>query len=340
MNTNNFCPSCGEPVTADMKTCPNCGEMLVDEAPAQTPENAALKKAKAVLEETEASKDGIQVGSRSNVVGDIMGRKIETQSMTENTHTHVEANTTNSVNTSNVDNSQKVVNSNTNNVTYNIIYQNAGQGGPQMPNQGPGIPGFNPAQPQPANPTPQTAPNTESPKGIGAIAGGQGDQPKTGGSSGGNMKTIIAVCVGLVVAVGLFLVLRTPGETTTPPQENTPQEEVTGKRATERPAAKPEATYEESAPEVRTAPARTKKAAAPAQKTTDANYEKGMKAYQSKDGLEAVKCFKSSGSAEANYMLGVIYEQGCGNVSANAMMARKYFKTAAKMGSEAAKAKL
>ena len=123
MNTNNFCPSCGEPVTADMKTCPNCGEMLVDEAPAQTPENAALKKAKAVLEETEASKDGIQVGSRSNVVGDIMGRKIETQSMTENTHTHVEANTTNSVNTSNVDNSQKVVNSNTNNVTYNIIYQ-------------------------------------------------------------------------------------------------------------------------------------------------------------------------------------------------------------------------
>lgn len=339
MNTNNFCPSCGEPVTADMKTCPNCGETLVDEAPAQTPENAALKKAKAVLEETEASKDGIQVGSRSNVVGDIMGRKIETQSMTENTHTHVEANTTNSVNTSNVDNSQKVVNSNTNNVTYNIIYQNAGQGGPQLPDQGPGIPGFNPGQPQQPTPTPQTAPNTDNPKGIGAIAGGQGSQPKTGGSSNGNMKTIIAVCVGLVVVIGLFLVLRTPGDTATPPQENTPQEQVK-ETAGSRPAAESVPSPQETAPVVRTAPASTKKAADPAPKATDANYEKGMKAYQAKDGLEAVKCFKSSGSAEANYMLGVIYEQGCGNVAANAMMARKYFKTAAKMGSEAAKAKL
>ena len=73
---------------------------------------------------------------------------------------------------------------------------------------------------------------------------------------------------------------------------------------------------------------------------SDSNYENGMKAFNSKDGLEAIKCFKSSGSAESNYMLGVIYEQGCGNVAANAMMARKYFKTAAKMGSEAAKAKL
>ena len=65
-----------------------------------------------------------------------------------------------------------------------------------------------------------------------------------------------------------------------------------------------------------------------------------MKAYQSKEGLEAIQYFKSSGSAESNYMLGVIYEQGCGNVATNAMMARKYYKTAAKMGSEAAKAKL
>ena len=341
MSTNNFCPSCGEPTTPDMKTCPNCGEILVDESPAQNQGNAALNKAQAILEETEASKDGIQVGSRSNVVGDITGRKIETQSMTENTNTHVEANTTNSISTSNVDNSQKVVNSNTNNVTYNIIYQNAGQGGPQLPNQGSGIPGFNPAQPQQANPTPQTASNAaDNAKGIGAIAGGQGSQPKTGENTNGNKKIIIAICVGLVVAIGLFLVLRTPGETTTSPQGNTPQKEVVGNHATEHSAAEPMPTSSESVPEVRTAPARTKKDATPVQKVTDSNYEKGMKAYQAKDGLEAIKCFKSSGSAEANYMLGIIYEQGCGNVSANAMMARKYFKTAAQMGSEAAKAKL
>jgi TPR repeat protein len=39
-------------------------------------------------------------------------------------------------------------------------------------------------------------------------------------------------------------------------------------------------------------------------------------------------------------MLGVIYENGCGNVSKNAMMARKNFKKAAELGSAEAKAKL
>ncbi len=340
MNTNKFCPSCGEPTTPDMKSCPNCGENLVDEVPTQANENEALKKAQAILEETETSKDGIQVGSRSNVVGGITGRKIETQSMTENNTTHVEANTTNSVSTSHVDNSQKVVNSNTSNVTYNIIYQNAGQGDPQLPNQGSGIPDFNPGQPMQSNPMPQTAPNSNGPKGIGAIAGGQGDKPKTGGNNNGNMTKIIAVCVGLVVVIGLFFVLSKPGETAVSPKENTPQEEVEGNSHTERPASEETSVSTEAAPEIRTVPASTKKTAPAAEKVSDSNYENGMKAFKSKDGLEAIKYFKSSGSAESNYMLGVIYEQGCGNVAANAMMARKYFKTAAKMGSEAAKAKL
>lgn len=344
MNTNKFCPSCGEPTTPDMKSCPNCGENLVDEMPAQTSENEALKKAQAILEETEASKDGIQVGSRSNVVGGITGRKIETQSMTENNNTHVEANTTNSVSTSHVDNSQKVVNSNTSNVTYNIIYQNTGQGGgPQLPNQGSGIPGFNPGQPMPANPTPQASSSSNGPKGIGAIAGGQGDKPKTGGSNNDNMKKIMAICVGLVIVIGLFLVLRKPGEATVPQKDETPQEQIekaSGSNYTERSTSDQASGSSKEIQEVSTAPASTKKVTPAAEKVTDSNYENGMKAYNSKDGLEAIKCFKSSGSAESNYMLGIIYEQGCGNVAANAMMARKYFKAAAKMGSEAAKAKL
>ena len=186
MNANKFCPSCGEPTTPEMETCPNCGENLVDEASVKTNENEALKKAQSILEDSEASKDGIQIGSRSNVVGGITGRKIETQSMTENNNTHVEANTTNSISTSNVDNSQKVVNSNTNNVTYNIIYQNPVQGGPQIPNQGQGIPDFNPGGPQQINPTPQGVPNDKNQKGIGAIAGDQGIKPKTGENTNGN----------------------------------------------------------------------------------------------------------------------------------------------------------
>ena len=73
---------------------------------------------------------------------------------------------------------------------------------------------------------------------------------------------------------------------------------------------------------------------------TDANYDAGMKAYEAGNGLDAISAFKKSGSAKSYYMLGLIYENGCGNVGKNAMMARKNFKTAAQMGSEEAKAKL
>lgn len=343
MNTNKFCPSCGESVTPDMKSCPNCGEILVDENLPQSEDKNSLKKAQTILEEADASKDGIQIGSRSNVVGGITGRKIETQSMIENTHTHVEANTTNSVSTSHVDNSQKVVNANTSNVTYNIIYQNAAPGNQPQPNQEPGIPDFNPGQPFQPNQTPQATPTSNPPKGVGAIAGGQGSQPKTSGNRNGSTKNIIAICIGLVVIIGLFLIMNKPGKNDAPQNENAVKEqveEVAGNGSTEHPVGESVSTSQESVPEVKPASTNTRQAAPSVEKVTDANYEKGMKAYQSGDGLEAIKCFKSSGSAEANYMLGVIYEQGCGNVSANAMMARKYFKTAAKMGSEAAKAKL
>ena len=75
-------------------------------------------------------------------------------------------------------------------------------------------------------------------------------------------------------------------------------------------------------------------------KKVDQHYSKGMQAYNANEGLEAVSLFKKSGTAQAYYMLGVIYESGCGNVGANPMMARKYFKKAAAMGSEEAKGKL
>lgn len=73
---------------------------------------------------------------------------------------------------------------------------------------------------------------------------------------------------------------------------------------------------------------------------TDADYDAGMKAYEAGNGLDAINAFKASGSAKSYYMLGVIYEKGCGNVGKNAMMARKNFKKAAQLGSEEAKAKL
>lgn len=134
--------------------------------------------------------------------------------------------------------------------------------------------------------------------------------------------------------------------------------EVVEPVATEQPVAAPKATpapQQQPAkavqePEATPAPVATPAPAAkpvqpvqkaqPATPKTDADYEAGMAAYKDGDGLEAIKKFNASGSAQANYMLGVIYEKGCGNVAANAMMARKYYKKAAQQGHEEAKAKL
>ena len=80
--------------------------------------------------------------------------------------------------------------------------------------------------------------------------------------------------------------------------------------------------------------------AAPVVKKNDVNYDAGMKAYEAGNGLEAVKKFKASGSADSYYMLGVIYESGCGSVGKNAMMARQNFKKAADMGHAEAKERL
>lgn len=76
------------------------------------------------------------------------------------------------------------------------------------------------------------------------------------------------------------------------------------------------------------------------QPKVDANYEAGMAAYNAGEGLEAIKRFQASGSAEAYYMLGTIYERGLGSIAANQMKARDYYKKAKNLGSEKAKAKL
>lgn len=128
----------------------------------------------------------------------------------------------------------------------------------------------------------------------------------------------------------------------------TTEQPVAAPKATPAPQQQPTKAVQE--PEATPAPVATPAPAAkpvqpvqkaqPATPKTDADYEAGMAAYKAGEGLEAIKKFNASGSAQANYMLGVIYEKGCGNVAANAMMARKYYKKAAQQGSEEAKAKL
>ena len=186
-------------------------------------------------------------------------------------------------------------------------------------------------------------PIEQSSKSIGALSDQQPKlQPHNGGNnSGGSKKWFI---LGSVIAVILLAYIIFGGGNTQPtapaPDETAAQQEppaaapapaaTPAPAAQQKPAAKPAATQQK---------AEAAHAAAPAPKK-DPLYDAGMKAYEEGNGLEAVKKFKASGSAEAYYMLGVIYESGCGGIGKNAMLARQNFKKAANMGHAAAKAKL
>lgn len=189
---------------------------------------------------------------------------------------------------------------------------------------------------------------TEQSKG-GVVDNREPLSPKSNKSNGGGVKWFILVV--LLAGVGGYFML-SGGDKSEAKEAKAPvatEQPATAPVATSIPQQQPAKVVQQSAatPAPVAAPAPAAKPAAkpvqtvqPATPKTDANYEAGMAAYNDGDGLEAIKKFNASGSAQANYMLGTIYEKGCGNVTANAMMARKYYKKAALQGSEEAKAKL
>jgi len=169
-------------------------------------------------------------------------------------------------------------------------------------------------------------------KGVGTLDGRTAIKPKS--KSGGN--GIWMIIVVLVIAIATFVILNKEDEasqeaTIEQSLKESPQSTGAVQKDEEKLTSEKQEVVNEQSKKVEQTVVKEKK---------DANYEAGMKAYEAKNGLEAIDAFKSSGSAEAYYMLGVIYENGCGNVGKNAMMARKNFQKAAKMGSEKAKAKL
>ena len=190
----------------------------------------------------------------------------------------------------------------------------------------------------------QVASKAEQSKG-GVVDNREPLRPKSN-KSGGGAKWLILVL--LLAGIGGYFALSgddksevekpavTEQPVAAPKATPAPQQQPT--KAVQQPEAVP-APVATPAPAVKPA-AKAAQTAQPATPKTDTNYEAGMAAYNDGDGLEAIKKFNASGSAQANYMLGVIYEKGCGNVAANAMMARKYYKKAAQQGSEEAKAKL
>ena len=204
---------------------------------------------------------------------------------------------------------------------------------------------------------PQSAQAEES-KGVGSLSGRKPltmskDEKKT--NKGGGSKFIL-VAILLIAVAGYFYftggdkkaetVTDTKNEQAEVKKEAEPKKEIEVKKETE---PKKEA---EPKKETRTEPAVTQPKAQETVQTTkpapvkaetvvkDNNYEDGMKAYEANNGVEAIKKFKASGSAQSKYMIGIIYENGCGTIAKNAMKARQAFKEAAKLGSEEAKAKL
>lgn len=185
--------------------------------------------------------------------------------------------------------------------------------------------------PEPAKPQPQSAPEPVKPqpkqesKEMSSKA--YNTQSQNSNKGGSNKLIIIAL---IVVAVALGYLLFGGGDTN-------------NNQAAEAPATieqTPQEQKSEPAP-VQEAKQETPKKSEPAPvKKNDVNYDAGIKAYEAGNGLEAIKKFKASGSADSYYMLGVIYESGCGTVGKNAMMARQNFKKAANMGHAEAKAKL
>lgn len=182
-------------------------------------------------------------------------------------------------------------------------------------------------------------------KGMGALTGGQGLNRTNNGTpqgkhneGGGNRMLWFGLGGVAAVALIAFMAFGGGGEKTTPASNANASQQI---EQTAQPTAAP------AQPTPVVAPAAQKVATpAPATQSTpvkpqrDTNYEAGMAAYNKGEALEAIAAFKKSGSAQSNYMLGVIYESGLGNVGSNAMLARKFFKKAAAQGSAEAKAKL
>lgn len=192
-------------------------------------------------------------------------------------------------------------------------------------------------------PSRRAATPSDSHKGMGALTGGQGINRTNNGTpqsknneGGGNRMLWFGLGGVAAIAVIAFLVFGGKEEKAVPGTVGgTPQQT----EQTAQPAAAPVQQAPAAAPAVQGASTPATQAA-PAKPQRDTNYEVGMAAYNKGEALEAIAAFKKSGSAQSNYMLGVIYESGLGNVGSNAMLARKFFKKAAAQGSAEAKAKL
>ncbi len=320
------CPECGEELQPGVRVCPNCDYELTDsefaaaggtampEAPAAPEQPVAPARPAKPTKPAMPGKPEVNMPESILSHGDVnVASNHAEDNSTHDDHsvnTHVQQNMQHNV----TDNSQTV-----NNTTILIM---GGGNAPLPPNIDPNTAeAVRRAQAQQAQQAPAQPANNE--KSLGSLAGGAAYTPSYGGGSA--KKWIILAVIGVIIGGAVYLFFgkkETPAEA--PAAQETTVQPVTAP-APAKAAAQPASARKNKEAAAANTPA-PPKAATPAPR--DANYEAGMKAYNAGDGLAAVQAFKASGSKESLRMLGKIYDEGCGSVEANAMMARKYYKQA------------
>lgn len=189
--------------------------------------------------------------------------------------------------------------------------------------------------------TQNNAPKPMDSKSIGALSDKTADlHPHNAPKQGSSKKWLLIVSAVAVIALAYLLFGGGGNQPVAAPVEEQTAVEPEKPQPTQKKTESTPTKQAETQPTKKAEPAPAKQAEPVPVKKTDVIYDAGMKAYEAGNGIEAVKKFKASGSADSYYMLGVIYESGCGTVGKNAMMARQNFKKAADMGHAEAKAKL
>lgn len=318
------CPECGNPINLNERHCANCDYDVTDS------EYAALVPAQPTAPVVEKPKvPQVSAPQRSVAVSGIDSIMAHGSVDASSHTTHTEDKSTH-----NIDNSQTV--NNTNQTVTNTFIIMGGGPAPMPQNIDPqtaeALKQAQQAQAQqvPQQPAQPISPSSTQPivadegqKGIGSIDGRRPAPVKS------SKKWWVAAVVVVVIVVIAVVSIDDKEEqpitqpTTTSITSEAPKTTSPKKTTASKKTSIPQAV---AAQPVTNAPTTNKKATV--EKPKDANYESGMKAYKAGDGLAAIQAFKASGSKESLRMLGKIYEDGCGNVEANAMMARKYYKEA------------
>ena len=348
-----ICPECGEEIKEGQLVCDNCHYRLPQPAaPAKPTQSTPAPSAPGKpAKNTQGSSVAMPESIMSH--GDVAVNNSHAEDNSVHTDNSVQNNvqTNTNVQHSVTDNSQTVNNTNqTVNNNTTILIMGGGnaplpagmdentaaavrQAQQQMTQQ---QPAHQPQRQQHAQPQQEqhAAQAQDGQKGIGSIAGGVAYAPPT--VSSGSKNWIMIAVIAVIVLGGGWLLFS--GDESSEPAQTTQVAEAPAAQpapkqsskstAASKPAKKTatvqasENTAPSTAAVATAAPAR---AAAPAR---DAHYDAGMAHYQAGEGLEAVREFKASGSKASLLMLSKIYEEGCGTVEANAMMAMKYKKEA------------